>query len=370
MSELFSLLTVILAAVVVSFALAVPIIDILYKLKIVRGLDVDFSAVIDSRKSKAGTPVMGGLIIVFSFIILNLAFNFNSATKIPLIVFFVSALLGGLDDVLNIYGIARKVRPLNRINKLIQVHSSKFERLKLIITYPWQLYKNFFYMLGSNPGKGLFPHEKILINTLAGLAVAIWTFKFAGWVNPGTLFFPLGLSIDIGWAIIPVAILTVLVVTNAVNIADGLDGLSAGMLLPAFLSFMAIAYLKQDWPIVYMCGIAIGGIIAYLYFNIPPARVQMGDVGSLSLGTLLAVVALQLRLPFLLLIIGLPFILEFGSSLLQGVSRRVLGKRILLMAPLHHHLELKGWKEEKVVMRFWLFSVICAILGIWVYLLY
>lgn len=119
-----------------------------------------------------------------------------------------------------------------------------------------------------------------------------------------------------------------------------------------------------------LCVTAVGGLSAYLYFNIPPARVQMGDVGSLSLGTLLAVIALEMRLPFLLCFITLPFLLEFTSSLVQGVARRVIGRRILLMAPLHHHFELMGWREEKVVMRFWLFSGFCAVIGLWVYLLY
>lgn len=333
-------------------------------------MEVDFSAVIDQRKQKAGTPVMGGLIIVITILLLNLIFNLNGSTKVPLLVFTISAALGGIDDFLNIYGIARRVRPLSRINKLIRVHANPLMRVWLVITYPWQLYKLFFYLLGSNPGKGIQAHEKILVNSIAGFAVFIWTYYLAGWAFPGMLFFPFGLQIDIGILMLPFVILTVLVMSNAVNIADGMDGLSAGMLLPAFTSLMVIAAVEGNYHSAIMSASAIGGLIAYLYFNIPPARIQMGDVGSLSLGTLLAVIALEMRMPFLLLIVGFPFILEFGSSLVQSLGRRFLGRRILAMAPLHHHFELIGWKEEKVVMRFWLLAIFCAFLGFWVYLLY
>jgi phospho-N-acetylmuramoyl-pentapeptide-transferase len=353
-----------------SLVLAVPIIYLLYRLNITRRAEVDFSAVIDQRKQKVGTPIMGGLIFVLSILILNLIFNYNGATKVTLAVFLISAALGAIDDILNIYGIQRRVKPLSRINKLIKIHANKKKRIMYILTYPWYAYRAFFYMLGSNPGKGLQAHEKIIINSLAGLAVFSWLYFRTGWIDPTTLHFPLGLSLNIGLLMLPFVVLTVLVVTNAVNIADGMDGLSAGMVIPAFLSFMAIAVSKGNLPMAIICATTIGGVCAYLYFNIPPARVQMGDVGSLSLGTLLAVVALEMRVPFLLVIIAFPFLMEFMSSLIQGIARRIIGQRVFLMAPIHHHFELIGWSEEKVVMRFWLLSIFCAILGFWVFLLY
>lgn len=370
MIDYLELSTILIVAVITSFLIALPLLSILYKLKITRRLDVDFSAVIDQRRQKVGTPIMGGLIFVVTILALNLIFNLNGSTKVPLVVFLLSALLGGIDDVLNIYGAPRRVRPLSRINKLIRVHASYATRGWYVITYPWHAYKAFFYMLGSNPGKGLQAHEKIIINSVAGAAVAYWTYSLVGWPDPGKLFFPFALAINIGWLMIPFVILTVITMTNAVNLADGMDGLSAGMAIPAFLAFLAIAMLEDNTHMAIISATAVGGLSAYLYFNIPPARVQMGDVGSLSLGTLLAVIALEMRLPFLLCFITLPFLLEFMSSLVQGIARRVIGRRIFLMAPLHHHFELMGWREEKVVMRFWLFSGFCAMLGLWVYLLY
>ncbi len=368
--NIFKLITILLEAILISFLISVPIINLLYKFKITRRIDVDFSTVIDKRRSKAGTPVMGGLMIVISILILNIVFNLNGSTKIPILVFTISALLGGLDDILNIYGMERRNRSLSRVNRLIKVHASKLTRIKLIITYPWQLYKSFFLMLGSHPGKGIQPHEKILINLVAGLLVFIWVFFTAGWREPSMIYFPFGQGIDIGWLMLPFVVLTVMTMTNAVNLADGMDGLSAGMLIPSFLSFMVIAIIQNNENTAIICATAVGALISYLYFNIPPARVQMGDVGSLSLGTLMAAIALEMRVPFLLLIIGFPFVIELMSSLIQAIARRVIGQRIFMMAPLHHHFELLGWKEEKVVMRFWLLSIFCAVLGIWLYLLY
>jgi UDP-N-acetylmuramyl pentapeptide phosphotransferase/UDP-N-acetylglucosamine-1-phosphate transferase len=370
MTDLFDLTTILLMAMMLSMFLAVPIIYLLYKFNITRRLDVDFSAVIDQRQQKAGTPVMGGLIFVVSILVLNLIFNLNGSTKVPLLVFVLSALLGAADDILNIHGKNRRVIPMHRINKLIRVHANTRTRVWYVITYPWQLYKTFFYMLGSNPGKGMQAYEKILINSIAGVAVFLWVYSIPEWTEYGRLFFPFDISLNISFLMLPFIILTVLVMSNAVNIADGMDGLSAGMILPAFMSFMTIAILRDDIPMAIICATAIGGITAYLYFNIPPARVQMGDVGSLSLGTLLAVISLEMRLPFLLTIICFPFLLELASSLIQGVARRVIGQRVFLMAPLHHHFELLGWREEKVVMRFWLLAIFCAILGVWTYLLY
>src|SRR5690606_19378587 len=112
----------------------------------------------------------------------------------------------------------------------------------------------------------------------------------------------------------------------------------------------------------------IGSILAYLYFNIPPARFQMGDVGSLAMGTLLAAVAFLVGEPLFLLIISFPFVVTLLSAVIQGLGRRVLGRRIFAMAPIHYHFQIKhGWSEEKVVMRFTLFSIVCTIVGLFLF---
>ncbi|MBD3280950.1 hypothetical protein GF389_05525 [Candidatus Dojkabacteria bacterium] len=363
----------------VSFLLAFPIISLLYKFGIVRKIEVDFSTLIEKRKLKVGTPIMGGLIIVLTVLMTNMIFNWNGSTKIPLLVFGIAAVLGAFDDVLNIYGRERRVKPLDRVWKLIKVHKNKFTRVRYFILLPWFAYKRFFFILGSNPGKGIQAHEKVLVQLVSGVMVGWWVYYRTGWAAPGTLeFFQLG-TLDIGYLIIPFAALVVVAMANAVNLSDGMDGLAAGLLFPAFGALFVIAFHQEVMlklitregadmiPMTLLSVSVMASLVSYLYFNIPPARFQMGDVGSLALGTLLAAIAFALQVPMLLPIIGFPFVAEVGSSLVQGLARRLIGRRVFRMAPLHHHFELMGWSEEKVTMRFWLAGIVCAMFGLFIY---
>lgn len=364
---LLYLITLLLFSTLLGFILAVPLINLLYKFNITRRGESDFATLIEKRKLKIGVPVMGGILVVIVVIVLNLAFNLDQTTLVVLSVFALSALLGAFDDVLNIYGHKRRVRTMQKINTLIRVHAKKLVRLRLIITYPWHLYSRFFFMLGSNPGKGIHAHEKILVQGVAGLILAVWVWSQS--TMSGYLWVPFLGSINIGLFMIPFVLITVLLMTNAVNLADGLDGLSSTQLISSFVGFTIIALDKEQYNIAVLLITTIGALLAYLYFNIPPARVQMGDVGSLSLGALLAAVAFVLEVPLLLLLISLPFAVTLTSSVVQGLGRRILGRRIFKMAPIHHHFELLGWSEEKIVMRFALFSILCMIVGVWIYYL-
>lgn len=373
------ILTFSLINLVFSFLIAFPLISLLYRFGITRQGDVDFSNLIEDRKTKVGTPIMGGLIIVISVFLLNIVFNFNGSTKIPLLVFAISAFLGAFDDILNIYGKRRRVRTIKRTVKLIKVHKNLLVRIQLALFLPWLVYKRFFFIIGSNPGRGIQAHEKIIVQAIAGLAVGWWLYYRAGWESPGDLsFFRLG-TVDIGILMIPFATFVVVAMANAVNLSDGMDGLASGLLLPAFGALFVIAFHQEVLlkigsgeviditPMTLLSVSVIGSLMTYLYFNIPPARFQMGDVGSLSLGVLLATIAFALRVPMILPIIGLPFVAEVTSSLVQGIARRLIGRRVIKMAPLHHHFELLGWSEEKVTMRFWLAGIVCALIGLWIY---
>ncbi len=365
--------TTLVFSILVSFLLSFPIIALLYRLDLTRKGDVDFSNLIEERKKKVGTPIMGGLIIIISVLLLNLIFNkdpdnsISGSIKMPLLVFGFSALLGGLDDILNIYGKPRKVKKIHRTLKLIKVHKNFFKRLWYIITFPWIIYKRAFNILGSNPGKGIHAHEKIIIQTGIGILIALWIYYLTGWDNPSSLLIPILGWFDIGIFIFPLIIFASISFSNAVNLSDGMDGLSSGMLLFAFSGFLVISILQNNTHMTILILSIIGSLITYLYFNIPPARFQMGDIGSLALGTILTAIAFELRAPLFLLIIGFPFVAEVATSLVQSFSRRLFGRRIFLMAPLHHHLEMKGWNEEKVVMRFWIISLVFSVLGVWIY---
>lgn len=365
----FELTTYALLSMFLAASLSPLIISLLYKLKIFRLASFDYSTIVEKRNMKVGTPIMGGLIFVIPIILLSLlsSFDFNTFTfiggtvKITALVFGISALLGGLDDVLNIYGRERPVRSLRRTFKLAFVHKSILYRLYLFVTLPWTAYKTFFYMLGSNPGKGIQAHEKVLVQILVGLMMVYWIYVRLGWSH---IWFPLLGNIEVGLLIVPFIILTIITMTNAVNLTDGLDGLSSGLALIAFVGFLITALLVGNKPVAIICALTIGALLPYLYFNTPPARIQMGDVGSLALGTLLASIAFSLNRPFLLLFFGGIFVIELLSSLIQGVGRRVLGRRIFKMAPLHHHFEMFGWSEEKITIRFWVFGMILSLFGL------
>lgn len=359
-------------SLLVSFLLAFPVIFLLYKFNVTRRLEVDFSAIVEDRQSKAGKPIMGGIIIVITVILLNLLlneYNTNDGLLLVLAIFALSALLGGFDDLLNIFGKERKQRALSRTIKLIKVHKSKLKRILLLISLPWEVYKRFFFMLGSNPGKGIQAHEKILVQSIAGLALGFGLYYYTDSAQLTDIWLPiLDLNIDIGILFIPFAWISVILMTNAVNLADGMDGLSSTELLASFLGFLVIALLKDDIRIAFLIATVIGSLISYLYFNIPPARFEMGDVGSLALGALLASCAFILREPMMLLIISFPFVLTLSSSVIQGIGRRVLGRRIFKMAPIHHHLQIaRNWSEEKVVFRLALLSIACTLFGLWIY---
>ena len=152
--------------------------------------------------------------------------------------------------------------------------------------------------------------------------------------------------------------------SNAVNLTDGIDGLAGGTSIIAFLAFLLLASLEGMQDIVLFCGTMIGAIFGFLIFNHHPARVFMGDVGSLSLGAALAAAAILTKAELYLVIIGGVFVLEALSVIIQVISYRLTGKRVLLMAPLHHHFEMKGWSEWQVVTGFWALGFIFAVVGL------
>jgi len=168
----------------------------------------------------------------------------------------------------------------------------------------------------------------------------------------------------VGWLIIPLFVLAVVSTGNAVNITDGLDGLAGGLLVSAYSSFGIIAALQGNFGIAGFCMVAVGALLSYVWFNIPPARFFMSDVGSFALGTALGVVAMLTDTLFLLPLIGLVFVVEAGSSLIQILSKKFFHRRVFISAPIHHHFEASGWPKTKVTMRFWIIGQVCGALGV------
>jgi phospho-N-acetylmuramoyl-pentapeptide-transferase len=169
---------------------------------------------------------------------------------------------------------------------------------------------------------------------------------------------------QLGIWIIPIFVFAVVATSNAVNISDGLDGLAGGLLGISYTTFGVIALLQGHLMIAGFCFTVVGALLSYLWFNIYPARFFMGDVGSFAFGTSLGVIAMLTNTLFLLPVIGILFVTEAGSSLLQITSKKLFHRKIFISAPLHQHLEAKGWPETKVTMRFWIIGCVSAFIGL------
>ena len=186
------------------------------------------------------------------------------------------------------------------------------------------------------------------------------------------------LALNLGWFYVPFAMIVIAGASNAVNLSDGLDGLASGLLIVSFLVFAVIAYVcgtemsaavglmpvAHSAEIVVVCAAVVGGCVGFLWFNAPPARVFMGDTGSLALGALLGTVSVMTRHEILLAVVGGVFVVEALSVMIQVAYFRKTGRRFFKMAPVHHHFEQLGWKETTVVVRFWIAAFILGVLGL------
>jgi phospho-N-acetylmuramoyl-pentapeptide-transferase len=274
------------------------------------------------HKDKAGTPTMGGLLFWVTTAIITILFNLNRGeTYLPVFALVVAGIIGAVDDVLNVQG------------------------------------------KGHNGGGLRLLHKFPIYLLLAGVG-AWWFYYKLGWntiYNPFDLSF-LGLHslvpgyVGIGWLYVPLFICTVLFVGFSMNQTDGLDGLAAGVSLIACLVFTLLALLQGKVHIALFCATLLGSLLAFLWFNINPARFFMGDTGSFALGMVLPVLAFLtnsvLVLPLILII---PY-LEGISTIIQIFSKKFFKRKVFLVAPIHHHFEALGWPETKVTMRFWVIS--------------
>ncbi len=355
-----------LVSCVVAFVWAPLLIKILYRYKITRRSEFDPTLSIKGRSHKHGIPIMGGLLVIVTVTVITYLFNWDrSFTWVPIGVMLLASLLGGLDDILHIYGHRRRNRKVSQVIKLIKVHKDWKQRVWLVITFPWSVFKRTSLWLGSHPGKGVHVHEKLLLQFVAGAITAWWVYFKLGehWRE---IYIPFDGFVNIGWWIIPLIILFVMFTANAVNVADGMDGLAGGALITTFSALTLLSWLFGYQELAVLNSTTAGALLTYTYFNVKPARFQMGDVGSLGLGALLAINAIVINKMLLLPLLGFIFYVELLSVIIQLAGRYLLGRRIFKMAPIHHHFELRGWSEEKTVMRFWIIHAGAVLLGIWI----
>jgi phospho-N-acetylmuramoyl-pentapeptide-transferase len=198
---------------------------------------------------------------------------------------------------------------------------------------------------------------------LAFAAIGAWWFYYKLGFN--IMHIPAFGDITIGWLYIPLFILVVTATANAVNITDGLDGLSGGLLSASFGAYAIIAFFQGNFGIAAFCATIVGAVLAYTWFNIYPARFFMGDTGAVALGATLGVIAMLTNTVLVLPVIAFVFVVETLSIIIQLLSKKLRhGKKVFLSAPIHHHLEAKGWPETKVTMRFWVIGAVAAFTGV------
>ena len=316
---------------------------ILYKYKLGKkirnnGLTPIFSKL---HAGKSGTPTMGGVLIWVTVTFLAVAFyylsqwsqsdwwrslNFLSRqeTLLPLGALVASALVGLFDDWLDTRG------------------------------------------KGVWGGGGLKVSHRLLIYALIALVGALWFYFKLDWDQFSIPFWG---SFNLGWWYIPLFMFVLVSTAFSVNESDGLDGLAGGTLLTAFSAYTVICYALGKYDLAVFCAVIVGALLASLWFNIKPARFYLGDTGAMSLGITLGIIAMLTNTALFLPIIGLIFVVESLSVIIQQLSKKLRHKKIFLSAPWHHHLEAKGWPEYKIVMRFWVIAGVTATIGLCLFLL-
>lgn len=339
---MFLYLGLLLLSFLINSILIVPFINLLYRLDFRRRHQItkDFlnqRTVIFDRfhKKKAGTPVGGGILILilvvilyffllpllpFSGVYINAAYPLVEELNVLFFTFVSFGILGFYDD----------------LRKFFAFSQTGFFGLRM-------------------------RHKLILQVVLAMTTSALLYFN----LKINFVYIPFWGIVYLGWFYIPFATFVIVAFANAFNITDGLDGLSCGLLLICLFAFWIISYGSLDTPLSIFIALWIGALLSFLYFNVYPARIFLGDVGALSFGATLAVVGLLLGKIIAFLVIGAPFIIEITSSLLQILSKKFRRKKLFPVAPAHLWLQYIGWEEPKIVMRSWLAGILFAILGLW-----
>jgi phospho-N-acetylmuramoyl-pentapeptide-transferase len=283
------------------------------------------------HQAKFGTPTMGGIIIwggVFLTVFFSRFMSFlglvdhsllqRGQVYLPLFTLLTLGILGGVDDYLNIKGVGKT--------------------------------------------KGLKVLPKISFLGLISLLGAVWFYWQLGY---DAIHVPFYGDLSLGLWYVPVFVFIVMGTANAVNFTDGLDGLAGGLLVIAFGAFGVLAYLQDLTVLAGFCAVCVGAIAAFLWHNVPPALFFMGDTGSMALGGTLAVMALMTDSVLVLPLVGIVFVVEMLSVIIQLTSKKLRGgKKVFLAAPIHHHFEALGWGESKVTMRLWIVGAFFALIGI------
>ena len=338
-------LSLLMFSFVVTLVLIVPFINFLYKLKFqkkdkegVNSLGETTPIYNKFHKNKLGVPIGGGILIVVVITIL-----------------FGTSLFMLQQAGLNITSIHK--------NKLLEVAVILFTFLSFAFLGLLDDIKKFFPLKNHF---GLRMRHKLVLESILGLIVGLVLYLGLG---ISILYIPFVSTVNLSFLYVPFAAFVIVAFANAVNITDGLDGLAAGSLMISLFGLWLLSGSILDVPLAIFIALWLGALLAFLYFNIYPARLFMGDVGSLSFGATFAVIGLLLGKPIALGIIGFIFVVEILSSLVQIISKLFYHKKLFPAAPLHLTFQNLGWAEPKIVQRAWIVQIMLTIFGVWLAIL-
>lgn len=307
----------ILAAFLIAVILGPILIPLLRRLKFGQSIREEGPK---SHHKKAGTPTMGGIIIILAFSLTALTFaNNNMDLFLIMLVTLGYGLIGFLDDFIKI----------------------AFKR-----------------------NLGLTSKQKLLGQLI--VAAVFYYFLVKSGISTEVLIPVLNVSIDLHWLYFPFILFILVGASNGVNLTDGVDGLLAGVSSITFGAYTLVALSLSKYDVAIFTAAVVGALLGFLVYNAHPAKVFMGDTGSLALGGAIAATAVLTKTEILLVIIGGIYVIETLSVMIQVISFKTRGKRVFRMSPIHHHFELLGWSEWKVVTRFWFVSFILAVLGVYI----
>lgn len=291
------------------------------------------------HQKKEGTPTMGGIIV------------WATVLGLAVIFWFLAKIFGGAWEEFNFIDRGQTYLPL----------------VTMLVAAMFGLFDDFLGVLRIGPhGGGLRMNQKIALYTLIALIGALWFYYRLDW---HILTVPFLGNIEIGWLYIPLFIFIIVASAFSANETDGLDGLAGGVMLFAFSALTAVAFALGRYELAAFSGVVVGALLAFLWFNIYPARFFMGDTGSMALGITLGVIAMLTNTTLLLPLFAPILVIESLSVIVQVISKKLRGKKIFISTPIHHHFEAIGWPETQVTMRFWIISVISVAFGLVIFFL-
>jgi len=292
------------------------------------------------HRKKAGTPTMGGVLIWVPVLLIAVVF------------YYIDVFAPG--------------SPLSQLNFLTR-QETLLPLGALIASSLVGLADDWFSIKGTGiVAGGMRVWHRLVIYTVIACTGSWWFFYKLGW---DLLHVPFMGNFEVGWWYVPIFIFIIVATSFSVNETDGLDGLAGGLLLAAFASFGAMAFVIGKFELATFCGVIVGALFSFLWFNINPARFIMGDTGAMGLGVTLGIVAMLTNTALLLPIVCFLFVVESGSVIAQVASKKLFNRKIFLSTPIHHHFEATGWSEPKVVMRFWIIAGLTSVAGVILFLL-